>query len=262
VTRNKERSQTLNAFVSIRPGYRPWVTPSLQKAIWLASTFLPRGNKIDVSLGNTRCLQSFAPRKRLSRSGDSRLGPPHRHRAGHAARSRRRRAQTPESGPQPAHPPVCCVCQLRNGLITSKRKFSSACATGLSLHRNSNNSQVRKRGPSRPPSPPSQVHMSGAWSGAWTPKRAPKRAPSTASSELDDEVTLVKQVLPKQLLFTRALFLRGVVYWVCVARFQQQEGYRGGCCEKLQEPSPVSDRANASQLQDGPATGQGQAHQP
>ncbi|GAB0209844.1 mitochondrial enolase superfamily member 1 [Grus japonensis] len=38
-------------------------------------------------------------------------------------------------------------------------------------------------------------------------------------------------------------------------------GYRGGFCEKLLEASPVSDRANASRLQDGPAAGQGQANQ-
>ena len=34
-------------------------------------------------------------------------------------------------------------------------------------------------------------------------------------------------------------------------------GYRCGFCEKLLEASPVSDRANASLLQDGPAAGQG-----
>ncbi|GAB0180530.1 mitochondrial enolase superfamily member 1 [Grus japonensis] len=38
-------------------------------------------------------------------------------------------------------------------------------------------------------------------------------------------------------------------------------GYRGGFCEKLLEVPPVSDRASASQLQDGPAAGQGQANQ-
>ena len=38
-------------------------------------------------------------------------------------------------------------------------------------------------------------------------------------------------------------------------------GYRGGFCEKLLESSPMSDRANASRLQDGPTTGQGQANQ-
>jgi len=38
-------------------------------------------------------------------------------------------------------------------------------------------------------------------------------------------------------------------------------GYRGGFCEKLLEASPMSDRANASRLQDGPAAGQGQANQ-
>ena len=36
---------------------------------------------------------------------------------------------------------------------------------------------------------------------------------------------------------------------------------RGGCCEKLPEVSPMSDRANASRLQDGPAPGQCQANQ-
>ncbi|GAB0201689.1 hypothetical protein GRJ2_002634500 [Grus japonensis] len=38
-------------------------------------------------------------------------------------------------------------------------------------------------------------------------------------------------------------------------------GDRGGFCEKLLEASPGSDRANASWLQDGPASGQGQASQ-
>ena len=38
-------------------------------------------------------------------------------------------------------------------------------------------------------------------------------------------------------------------------------GYRGGFCEKLLEAPPVSDRASASRLQDGPAPGLGQAHQ-
>ncbi|GAB0192444.1 hypothetical protein GRJ2_001709700 [Grus japonensis] len=37
--------------------------------------------------------------------------------------------------------------------------------------------------------------------------------------------------------------------------------YRGGFCEKLLEASHVSDRANASQLQDRHAAGQGQANQ-
>ncbi|GAB0207175.1 mitochondrial enolase superfamily member 1 [Grus japonensis] len=43
--------------------------------------------------------------------------------------------------------------------------------------------------------------------------------------------------------------------------FGSGRGYRGGFCEKLLEASPVSDRANASRLQDGPAPGQGQANQ-
>ncbi|KAK4824797.1 hypothetical protein QYF61_019465 [Mycteria americana] len=38
-------------------------------------------------------------------------------------------------------------------------------------------------------------------------------------------------------------------------------GYRGGFCEKLLEASPMSDRANAGWLQDGPTTGQGRANQ-
>ncbi|KAK4827150.1 LOW QUALITY PROTEIN: hypothetical protein QYF61_015104 [Mycteria americana] len=43
--------------------------------------------------------------------------------------------------------------------------------------------------------------------------------------------------------------------------FGSREGYRDGFCEKLLEASPMSDRANASHLQDRPAAGQGQAHQ-
>ena len=44
--------------------------------------------------------------------------------------------------------------------------------------------------------------------------------------------------------------------------FGSSESYRGGFfCEKLLEASPMSDRANASQLQDGPTAGQGRAHQ-
>jgi len=34
-------------------------------------------------------------------------------------------------------------------------------------------------------------------------------------------------------------------------------GYRSGRCEKLQEASPMSDRANVRRRQDGPAAGQG-----
>jgi len=37
--------------------------------------------------------------------------------------------------------------------------------------------------------------------------------------------------------------------------------YRGGFCEKLLEALPMSDKANATRLQDGPAAGQIQAHQ-
>jgi len=51
------------------------------------------------------------------------------------------------------------------------------------------------------------------------------------------------------------------VHWVCTARFWNWEGYRGGFCGKLLEPFPMSDRANASRLQDGPTAGQGRASQ-
>ena len=51
------------------------------------------------------------------------------------------------------------------------------------------------------------------------------------------------------------------LYWVCVARLWPWGGYRGGFCEKLLEASPLSDRANASRLQDGHAAGQGRAQQ-
>jgi len=47
------------------------------------------------------------------------------------------------------------------------------------------------------------------------------------------------------------------VYWACVARSWQHSGYKCGFCEKLLQASPTLDRANASQLQDGPAAGQG-----
>lgn len=46
------------------------------------------------------------------------------------------------------------------------------------------------------------------------------------------------------------------MYWVCVARFAT----RGGICKKLLEAAPMSDGANARQLQDGPVAGQGRAH--
>jgi len=52
-----------------------------------------------------------------------------------------------------------------------------------------------------------------------------------------------------------------MVYWVCVARFWQQRGYRGGFFKKLLEASPMSDRDSASRLQDGPGAGQGPANQ-
>lgn len=45
------------------------------------------------------------------------------------------------------------------------------------------------------------------------------------------------------------------VYWVCVAAV-----YTGVCSEKLLVAFPVSSRANASQLGDGPTNGQGWAH--
>lgn len=46
-----------------------------------------------------------------------------------------------------------------------------------------------------------------------------------------------------------------------MARFWKWEGYRFGFCKKLLEASSTYDGANAKQIQDGPATGQGQAHQ-
>lgn len=46
---------------------------------------------------------------------------------------------------------------------------------------------------------------------------------------------------------------------VCVARFWQQRGCRGGPCEKLADASSMSNRAMTSWLQDRHATGQGQA---
>jgi len=38
-------------------------------------------------------------------------------------------------------------------------------------------------------------------------------------------------------------------------------GYRGGFCEKLSEASPLSDKASASSLKEGPTAAQGQANQ-
>ena len=53
----------------------------------------------------------------------------------------------------------------------------------------------------------------------------------------------------------------GEFYWVCMTGFSEARVYRSGFCGQLLEASPVSDRANASQLQDRPITGQGRAHQ-
>lgn len=39
------------------------------------------------------------------------------------------------------------------------------------------------------------------------------------------------------------------------------EGLGGGFCENLPETSPVSDRANATWLRDGPTTAKGSAYQ-
>ena len=51
------------------------------------------------------------------------------------------------------------------------------------------------------------------------------------------------------------------IFYVCVGfawqGFDSEGGYRGGSCEKLLEASFMSNRANASQLQDRPTTGQG-----
>ena len=58
---------------------------------------------------------------------------------------------------------------------------------------------------------------------------------------------------------------RTAVVPVCIGfawqGFGSVGGYRGGFCEKLLEASPRSDGANANWLQDGPAAGQGWAHQ-
>lgn len=51
------------------------------------------------------------------------------------------------------------------------------------------------------------------------------------------------------------------MYWVSMARFWKWEGYSVGFCEKLLEASSMANEAHVQQLQDGPATSQGQAHQ-
>ena len=53
------------------------------------------------------------------------------------------------------------------------------------------------------------------------------------------------------------------MYWVTHSGYiLVVGGYKDGFCEKLLEASPVSDRASASQLQEGPTAGKGRAHQP
>ena len=62
------------------------------------------------------------------------------------------------------------------------------------------------------------------------------------------------------LLFKLQFFessLRNVCKGIVLGLCGSGGGYRGGFCEKLLEASPMSDRANTSQLQDGPAAGQG-----
>jgi len=54
-------------------------------------------------------------------------------------------------------------------------------------------------------------------------------------------------------IYLVVLGLRGKVFVV--------GSYRGDFCEKLPEASPMSNRANTNQLQDGPAAGQGLASQ-
>lgn len=49
--------------------------------------------------------------------------------------------------------------------------------------------------------------------------------------------------------------------WVCVAMFWEQGPYKGAFCEKLLEAFPMSNRANASRLQDRPTIYQGWANQ-
>lgn len=144
MTRNKERSQTFYASVSIWSNYRMWVTPSLQKAIWPPSTFLPWGNKIDVSLGNT-CL---APCKRHQRLNcfcrcvpwceqDRQLG----------------RCKHPNPACSWSHPLLCSVFQLCNWFIISKKKLSTAQTTGLSWHRTGQRN-LNKSGEGREVFPP------------------------------------------------------------------------------------------------------------
>lgn len=49
--------------------------------------------------------------------------------------------------------------------------------------------------------------------------------------------------------------------YFCTGFMQQGFGSRGGFCEKPLDTSPLSDRGKVNWLQDGPATGQHQAHQ-
>lgn len=51
--------------------------------------------------------------------------------------------------------------------------------------------------------------------------------------------------------------LHNVLCWVCMEDFGKWVGYRGVFCEKGPEACPVSNGANAIQLQAGPTTGQG-----
>lgn len=141
MTRNKERSQTLYAFVSIWPNYRMWVIPSLQKAIWLSSTSPPAPRK------QNRCQpgQGTLPRElstvQEAREAQLLLQMRPLVRVGQTAREVQ--FSLHESGigntvpgasagrckhPNPAHsrwshPLVDCILQLCNCFIISKRKL-------------------------------------------------------------------------------------------------------------------------------------------
>lgn len=56
-------------------------------------------------------------------------------------------------------------------------------------------------------------------------------------------------------------FSTAVVFYVYMARFWKQRGYSGGFCERLLEASPMTNRVNASWLQEEPITDEFQAHQ-
>lgn len=58
----------------------------------------------------------------------------------------------------------------------------------------------------------------------------------------------------------KTFWIYWIVCWVCLARFWQQGDARVVSVSRCQKLLPMSNRDNASQLQDRAATGQGQAH--